>query len=69
MSLVREDITSRLLLTLTSYVQLLISMIFERDQIISKKNKVILELNDVIASLNDVISLQNGIIAVLKDEF
>lgn len=69
MSLVEEDITSRLLLTLTNYVELLISMICERDQIISKKNKVILELNDVIASLNNAIALQNGIIAVLKDEF
>jgi len=69
MSLVEGDITSRLLLTLTNYVGLLISMIFERDQIISKKNEVILNLNDVIASLNNAIALQNGIIAVLKDDF
>jgi hypothetical protein len=69
MSLVQEDITSRLLLTLKNYVQLLISMIWERDHIISKKNEVILELNDVIDSLNNAIALQNGIIAVLKDEF
>lgn len=69
MSFVKGDITSRLLLTITNYVGLLISMICERDQIILKKNKVILDMNNVIASLNDVIALQNGIIAVLKDEF
>jgi hypothetical protein len=69
MSLVKENITSFLFLTLTNYVRLLISMICERDQIISKKNEVILKLNDVIASLKNAIALKNGIIAVLTDEF
>ena len=69
MSLVKENITSFFFLTLTNYVRLLISMIYERDQIISKKNEVILKLNDVIASLKNAIALKNGIIAVLTDEF
>ncbi|NDA89467.1 MAG: hypothetical protein EBY20_00930 [Alphaproteobacteria bacterium] len=62
MSLVQEDIMTRLLVTLTNYVELLISMIREKDQVISKKNAVI-------DSLTEVVSLQNGIIAALKDEF
>jgi sulfur transfer complex TusBCD TusB component (DsrH family) len=62
MSLVQEDIMTRLLVTLTNYVELLISMIREKDQVISKKNAVI-------DSLTEVVSLQNGIIAALKDDF
>ena len=34
MSLVEEDIMTRILVTLTNYVELLISMIREKDQII-----------------------------------
>jgi sulfur transfer complex TusBCD TusB component (DsrH family) len=62
MSLVQEDIMTRLLVTLTNYVELLISMIREKDQVIAKKNAVI-------DSLTEVVSLQNGIIAALKDDF
>jgi len=62
MTLVQEDIMTRLLLTLTNYVELLISMIREKDQVITKKN-------EVIDSLTEVISLQNGVIAALKDDF
>jgi sulfur transfer complex TusBCD TusB component (DsrH family) len=62
MTLVQEDIMTRLLVTLTNYVELLISMISEKDQVIAKKNAVI-------DSLTEVISLQNGVIAALKDDF
>ena len=62
MTLVQEDIMTRLLVTLTNYVELLISMIREKDQVIAKKNAVI-------DSLTEVVSLQNGIIAALKDDF
>jgi sulfur transfer complex TusBCD TusB component (DsrH family) len=62
MSLIQEDIMTRLLVTLTNYVELLISMIREKDQVIAKKNAVI-------DSLTEVVSLQNGVIAALKDDF
>jgi hypothetical protein len=69
MSASEEDIMSRLLVTLTNYVEFLISMIREKDQIISKKNDIINAQNETISSLNNAISLQNGVIAALKDDF
>ena len=69
MSLVEDDVMTRLLVTLTNYVELLISMIRDKDQIISKKNDIINAQNETIASLNNAISLQNGVIAALKDDF
>jgi len=69
MSLVEEDIMTRLLVTLTNYVEFLISMIREKDQLISKKNEIINAQNEAISSLNNAIALQNGVIAALKADF
>jgi len=69
MSLAEDDIMGRLLITLTNYVEFLISMIREKEQIISKKNEIINSQNEAISSLNNAIALQNGVIAVLKDDF
>jgi len=62
MSEAEEDIMTRLLITLTNYIDLLISMIREKDEAIKKKNAVI-------ESLTEIISLQNGVISALKDDF
>jgi hypothetical protein len=62
MSEAEEDIMTRLLITLTNYIDLLISMIREKDEAIKKKNAVI-------NSLTEIISLQNGVISALKDNF
>jgi hypothetical protein len=62
MSEAEEDIMTRLLITLTNYIDLLISMIREKDEAIKKKNAVI-------DSLTEIISLQNGVISALKDDF
>jgi hypothetical protein len=62
MSEAEEDIMTRLLITLTNYIDLLISMIREKDEAIKKKNAVI-------DSLTEIISLQNGVISALKDNF
>jgi hypothetical protein len=62
MSEAEEDIMTRLLITLTNYIDLLISMIREKDEAIKKKNAVI-------ESLTEIISLQNGVISALKDNF
>jgi hypothetical protein len=69
MSLVEEDIMTRLLVTLTNYVEFFISMIREKDQLISKKNEIINAQNEAISSLNNAIALQNGVIAALKADF